>query len=234
MKTSKIIFITLLATIAIFILAAMIDIRINGVRNGSQKGPKVNLQKQTVPSFKVLSVINCINIFLIRGDSSFIEVASSRNSPSKQINYTLHGDTLLLSDIKQIYEGNKYLSVKICSTDSLKSILLKNSTFRIESFKSEKMLLDIDKSSVRINQIKREVPSFHSLYIKAKNNSHINTNEFKVDSLRIVLQNSIAYLQIIAKTISGNVSDNSKLFTRHPEEISLKRDASSKITVNGN
>lgn len=230
MKTSKIIFISLVSIIAFFILAAIVDIRITGHRNGTNLVAfKVN--KQSVPSFKVLYVNNSRSVFLVQNDSSFVEVKWLKDSLSPHVNYTIKDDTLIVSDINQLIQSPVSISVKIYSTDSLKNILLKNSTISIAHFRFGKMSLDMDKSSVWFNPVKSEKSSIHALDILAKNHSRVYTNEFKVDSLGIVLQKSEAHFEIIARKISGTLSDSSKISARQSEEISLKKDATSNINI---
>lgn len=231
MKTSKIIFITLLATIALYILAAMVDVRINGVKVGTIKGPDVSLQKHYIPAFKVLYLSNSINVVIIQGDSSYIEVASPKGSPY-QLNYKINNDTLRLSDVKIQINKNGYLSLKVSFADSLKCVISENSRFVIERMSTSIMTLNMNGSSVRFSEFQGGVSSFRTLYIIAKNNSTINCMEVKVDSLLINLQNSEAYLSMSAKTINGTLADGSKLVTRQPGEMYMKRDSTSTITLN--
>lgn len=231
MKTSKIIFITLLSSIAIFILAALLDIRITGVKAGTIKGPDVSLQKQYIPAFKVLYLSNSINVIIIHGDTSYIEVASPKGSPY-QVNYKITNDTLRLSDVKVRIKENGYLSLKVSFADSLNCVISDNSRFVIERMSTSVMTLKMDRSSVRFSEFQGGVSSFRALNITAKNNSTINLVEVKVDSLRIILQNSAAYLSMSAKTINGTLADGSKLVTRQPGEIYMKRDSTSTITLN--
>lgn len=231
MKTSKIIFIILLSSISIFILAAFLDIRINGVKVGTIKGPEVSLQKHYIPAFKVLYLSNSINVVIIKDDSSYIEVASPKGSPYK-LNYKINNDTLRLSDVKIQIKENGYLSLKVSFADSLKCVISENSRFVIERMSTSVMTLKMDGSSVRFSEFQGGVSSFRALHIIAKNHSTINCMEVNVDSLRINLQNSAAYLSISAKTINGTLADGSKLVTRQPGEIYMKRDSTSTITLN--
>ena len=229
MKTSKIIFISLLGTIAVLILAALLDVRINGRRNnGNQSDFKVN--KQIVPSFKVLCVNNSRNITLVKNDSSFFEVTYLRDSIASKVNYTIKGDTMIVSDFEKLNHRNE--SVRIFSNDSLKQILLKNSHINIERLGIGKLSLEMDQSSLWLNQDKTVESSFQALDIVARNHSRINSSEFRIDSIGLVLQNSEANLEMKASKISGTLSDSSKIYVRQPEEISLKKDATSKINVN--
>ncbi len=229
MKTSKIIFISLLGTIAVLILAAMIDVRIHGRRNnGGPSDFKVN--KQIVPSFKVLSLYNSMNVTLVRNDSSFIEITSLKDSIAPNLNFKIKEDTLFVSDFEKPIHRN--MSIIIHATDSLQSIRLKNSDINVGRLGRGGLSFDLDQSELSLNQDTLVKSSFRALAIVAKNHSRINSSEFRIDSLGLVLQNSEANLEIKALKISGTLSDSSRIYVRQPEEISLKKDGTSKINVN--
>jgi hypothetical protein len=230
MKTSKIIFISLLSAIALFIVAVFLDIRINGYRNGthSSKMAGYTVNKTIVPSFKVLCISNSPDIHLIQNDSSYFELISPKDSLPLHTNYTIKDDTLRISDVESKVKSHLYLEFRINTSGSLKNIILKNSGITIENFVSDRMALDMDKSSVWLSQGKS---AFNTLDITARNHSQISTNEFNVDSLGIILQNSEANLEIIASKLTGTLSDSSRISARQPAEISLKKDITSKINV---
>jgi len=229
MKTSKIIIISLLGTIAVLILAITIDIRINGRRNdGRQSDFKVN--KQNVPVFKVLSVNNSMNITIVKKDSSFIEVSCLKDSIAPKVNYTMKGDTLIVSDFEK--PGHRNTSVTIHATDSLKHIQLKKSNISIDRIGSGKLFFKLDASELWLNQDTLVKSSFPVLDIVAGNHSRINSSDFRIDSLGLVLQKSEADIEMKSRIISGTMSDSSRINVRQPEEISLKKDGTSKINVN--
>ena len=68
MKTSKIIFVSLLGVIALVILGGFVAARFTGKRNVAGI-----VNKQIIPSFKVIYIKNC-DVSLSYGDSSFISV----------------------------------------------------------------------------------------------------------------------------------------------------------------
>jgi len=229
MKTSKIIFISLLSTIAVLILASVIDLRINGRRNDGRKSDfKVN--KQILPVFKALRVYNSMNITLVQNDSSYIEVSCLKDSIAPKVNYTIIGDTLMVSDFEKTNHRN--VSVTIHATDSLRSIQLKKSNLSVERIGLGKLFFALDESEIWLNQDTLVKSGFQVLDIVARNHSRINSSEFRIDSLGLMLQKSEAYLEIKANKISGSLSDSSRIFVRQPSEISLKKDESSKIHVN--
>ena len=101
----------------------------------------------------------------------------------------------------------------------------------MKRFGSQTLSLDLDKSIISFNQDKNRNSAMTVLNIVAKNHSNINVEGFKVDSLGIFLEHSEVSLKIISKKISGTLSDYSKITVWQSEEISLKKDATSKINV---
>jgi hypothetical protein len=109
---------------------------------------------------------------------------------------------------------------------------LKISEFSTERIGTGNLSFDMDQSSLWLNQDTIAKTSIKALDVIARNHSRINSSEFRIDSLGLVLQNSEAYLEIIAKKLSGTLSDSSRINIRQPQEISLKKDGTSKINVN--
>jgi hypothetical protein len=229
MKTSKIIFISLLSTIALLILATLIDIRING-RREDRNHSDFKSTKQMVPFFKVLCVYNSMNVTLVQNDSSFLEVTCLKDSIATKVNYKIIGDTLTVNDFEKTNYRN--VSVTIHATDSLRKVQLKNSNISVDRIGPGKLFFALDRSELWLNQDTLVKSSSPVLDIVAKNHSRINSSGFRIDSLSLVLHNSEANLEMKARKISGTLSDSSKIVVRQPAEISLKKDATSRINVN--
>lgn len=229
MKTSKIIFISLLSTIALLILVVMAGIRLSGRRNsGSPSDFKI--KKQVLQPFKVLSINNSRNITLIRNDSSFIEVTYLKDSIAPEINFKIREDTLIISDFEKVIHRNG--SIRINSTDLLGRLTLVNSDISIENFSAGKIVVEMDKSSIWFNQRLDQQTAYHTLDIVARNQSRINSTKFRVDTLGIALYNSEVNLEIMAGVIKGDLSDSSRIYVRQADVISLKKDVSSHININ--
>lgn len=226
MKTSKIIFIAIISIIASIILITFVNITIK-----AHNPPVIKVNKQHLPAFKVMYLDNS-NFNLMQSDSSFIETAYLKDSIAPLLNYTMKGDTLVISGISQSHTKGSYPSIKIFSTDSLKSIIMKNSDISIVRLKSAKMTLNMDNSYVRFNQDNVMISLFSSLEIMAKNHSNINATSFKIDNLSINLQKSEADLAIMAGKINGTLSDSSRVSTHLAGEISLKADKTSRVSIN--
>jgi len=229
MKTSKIIFISLLSTITLIILAAAIDLRISGKGTGNS-ADNFKTIRQSFPNFKVLSIDNSMNITLEQKDSSFVEVIFLKDSLAPKVNFKTRGDTLLLSDFEKSVHRN--VSVILHATDSLRIIRLKNSHVEVDCLGSHGLSFELDNSSLTLNQNTQLKNSCQSIAIYARNHSEINSADFGVELLDLVLANSKANLRLKARKISGSLTDNSTIIVRQPEEIALKKDPSSKVNVN--
>lgn len=229
MKTSKIIFISLLSTITLLILAAAIVLCIAGKRIGNSSDDLKTI-RQDIPNFKVLPVANSMNITLLQNDSSFVEVIFLKDSLPPKVNFATRGDTLLLNDFEKSVHRN--VSVILHATDSLRMIRLNNSNLEVDRLGSQGVSFELGNSSLSLNQNTQLKVPCRSIAITAKNHSNINSADFEVDLLDLVLVNSEANLQLKAKKISGNLTDNSMLYARQPEVIALKKDPGSKVNVN--
>jgi hypothetical protein len=225
MKKSKIIFISLLAVIAMFILAASIDYRLTGSKIGLVPA-NIKVTKETILQYKVLSLENS-DIRLFKNDTLFIEITSLKDSALPKLNYNIKNDTLFIKDSKLMQGGR--VSVSIHVNSSVKAILLKNSNLTMEHFQSGNLNLGMDNSYIWLNQDKS---SFNNLNILARNHSSIESVALNVDSLGIILDHSEANIGIIARKITSSLSDSSRLYVRQAGDMLLKKDPTSSINVN--
>jgi hypothetical protein len=230
MKTSKIIFISLLSFIALIILAATMSVRLTGVKV-SEFNTTLKVNKTVLTAFSVLCMTDCHNIAIIEDDSSYIKVSTLKDQPTQLINYTLSGDTLTVKNFQKP-ETPIFVTVHVASR--LKTIYLDNSEISIAKFKSENISLVLNNSKLIFALNKADKTSIERMDVIARNQSSVNVNSMDLDSLSLSLQNSTADLRISTKYLSGNLSDGSRIIAMQPEEITLKKDATSKITIIGN
>jgi Putative auto-transporter adhesin, head GIN domain len=228
MKTSKLIFISLVGTIALLILAAMLDLRING-RKFSDINSDFKVKKQSIKLFKTLYITNSMNVTLVNNDSSFLEITCLKDSVAPKVNFSINEDTLKISDFETL--SHHSVSIRIHASTSLKRIHLKSSSLTLESFSTEELSLTIDKSNVFLMESEPHKSRIHFLEVLANNHSNIYGREFYVDSMGISLQHSEVSLEGIANKLGGTLSDSSRIQARQPLEIWLKKDATSRINI---
>ena len=229
MKTSKLIFISLVGTIALLILAAMLDLRING-RKFSDINSDFKVKKQSLKLFKTLYITNSMNVTLVKNDSSFFEITSLKDSISQTVNFSMNDDTLKISDFEKLSHSNA--SIRIHANNSLRHVLLKNSNLTLESFSTEELSLTINQSNVVLSESEPYKSRIHFLEIRANNHSNVYGREFYVDSIGIALQHSEISLDGITNKLGGTLADSSRIQARQPQEVWLKKDATSKININ--
>ncbi len=229
MKTSKLIFISLLGTIALLILVMMIDLRING-RKYNDINSDFKVKKQSLKLFKTLYITNSMNVTLVKNDSSYIEVTSLKDSIQPKVNFSASGDTLRISDFEKSSHHNA--SIRVHATNTLKHVVLKHANLTLESFSTEELSLNLDKSNVMLNESEPYKSRIHFLKVQANNHSSVYGNQFYVDSMGIVLQHSEVTLEGIANKLGGTLIDSSRIQARQPLEVWLKKDATSKVNIN--
>jgi hypothetical protein len=240
MKTSKIIFISLLSFIALILVVATVGIRITGTKR-TKGNPFLKTISTTIPAFSVISIKNCNSMTLIESDSSYdenilpvknnnfrLDVLVEKDSIAPFINYRIKEDTLLITDFKN--PAGSYIYLKVYAGKGLKSIQLEKSDIRIYIYKLDILSIALDNSKVYFSSATGNTSFIKKVNITGKNHSNFTARLVQVDSFQLALQNSEATLTLTAKLVSGTLSDSSKLITFQPREISLKRDAGSKIT----
>lgn len=221
MKISKIIFISLLSIIGLYILASILYIRIYGYRKDDKT--QFTVKKELLPTIKVIYVNNSKNIEVFISDSSLIKSTWHKDYLIPKEIFTVKNDTLMLSDIKGSF------MIKIYANDSLKSIIAKETDLSIESVTSHNMDLNLDKSKLYISLADSNKHPMKELKILAKNKSSIRSGGFKVNLFEVTLQNSTAYVDLDANKLKGTLSDSSTLNIHQPYDIGLKSDTTSNI-----
>jgi len=226
MKTSKIIFITLLSSIAIIILVVMISLRLNGQR-WSEYDNKLKVNKKPLQTFSVLCIDNSDKLTVTGSETSYIEVSTPEKDATPVVDYTTKGDTLMLTGIHNA--PNSPVFVKIYISKEVKKIKLENSDIMIGQYNSDNLSLNLASSKAYFLINKVNSTRIGTLQISARNISSVTLNSMIIDTLGVVLQNSTVTMAVSANTVSGTLSDRSKLFINQPGEISLKRDPTSRI-----
>jgi hypothetical protein len=229
MKTSKIIFVALLSSIALIMLAVVVDIRITGVKGNSFQNNNYKMIKKTVPAFRVINLNDWARVELIKSDSTYLELQYPKDSIAPELNYRLNGDTLFFNGQKKKSDQDQF--VWIHTTGDLKKIISRNSRLSFGNFKTAGLTIDLDDCNLNINQGENDNTSFQSLEINAKNHSNIYTGNISVDSLKVNFQKSDARFMIQLQKISGSVTDSSSVSLSQVEDISLKKDKSSEIRI---
>lgn len=228
MKTSKIIFISLLSAIAILIVMAAVDIKLS-IRKGKELPNNYISTKVVLPDYKILDIRDSRSIELIQGDSAYIALSVMKDSLPPELKYQIKGDTLFLAD--RMMSGGKSYTVKIHANKLLQEIYVMNTTLNLNNFKESYLSISLDNSKINCYQFDVIEKTFSRLVLFAKNQSSFYFSNTKIDSLSLNLQKSGATFMTDLSSISGSLEDSSRLELQQFDQISLKKDPSSTITI---
>jgi len=228
MKTSKIIFISLLSFIALIILAATLSVRLTEQKK-SESDNILKTIKTPLPEFSVLDLDMFYNITLRESTSNYIDLSVLKDSPVPKLNYYVKNDTLHIMNFQNPVPSILFITIHIAP--GLQTIQLKNSDFLVAKYSTKKLSFILDNSKLNFILDYKENNSVNNLNITAKNLSFITLYSMDIDSANFVLRNSTAVLKFAPKYLGGNLTAGSKLNTVQPCEISLKSDSTSKIII---
>ncbi|HYW95421.1 MAG TPA: hypothetical protein VE870_07540 [Bacteroidales bacterium] len=226
MKTSKIIFISLLGTISAFIVAGAIDVRLNGQSSRIIENKNSHI---TLPLFSNIIIENSGNLNVIQSDSAYLEVNWQKDAEERDIDHILSGDTLIIIGISKSVEGLLYANLYV--SGPINSIILRNSQIVINRINSSVLSIRMNGSKAWLNDKPNGELLYNRLDIRATGESYINTGDFSADSVNVTLQNSMANLNIIAGRLNGVLSEGSTMTSRQADDIQLKKDSTSKILM---
>lgn len=113
--------------ITLLLLLVFTSSLIYGQKKEKIKGSKiVTLSIKKLENFENIDVEDNLEIYLVKADSASMEIEADDNLHDI-INYTVLGNTLRISSLKDVY-GEKKFSIRINYTDNLKLITAKHDT----------------------------------------------------------------------------------------------------------
>jgi hypothetical protein len=227
MKKSKIILACLFLTLAIFILAAFADIRLNG--NNTIENTLETSQIK-LPEFRVLVLKDCDQITISQDNTASINLKMRKGIQPPEINYSVKNDTLTLFGVKQKIDS-EVLFTDVQAGNSLQCIRVSGSGTRIRFRENSSLIIDADKSQVHISHSSTK-KSNDNLRIFARNNSRITSTTFRIDTLEIMAEKSEANLSLQAGHLCGSAENGSIVFVRQPLTTSFSCDTTSRFNIN--
>ena len=219
MKTSNIIFISILGIMAIVLTTAAFSFKHTEI----EKEANNKRFYQNIPSAKILLLENCKNLSFHQSDSSYIEY-TVKDSVGSKVNFDVKGDTLFFFNVKS---KNPDGWVKLYLSGKVTGFLVKNSNITLNDF-AGRLFLNSDNSEITMSQ-KTGKKILKALDINGINDSNIFMSRFWIDSVHVKLLDSRAELRIGIGVFEGNILETSKLILQSPREMSLKRDEFSTI-----
>lgn len=230
MKTSNIIFSSIIGSITLIILSGAIEWRFFGDKNPNRfeiSPDNIEAFKQNIdlPEFQYL-VINDMPLStnIILGGKNEIELILKNKSEASVLDYHIKGDTLFIEGVNE--NGSVLLSVNLFMTHGqLNGINSNQSGVNINQYNNDSLTLVLNHTTIDIHQ-----PCvIGSLSIFGTDQSTVNVYSAQVDTLKLDLNNSTVRMQTIINKLQGQMSNHSELDLRDVSDLDFKKDNSSRL-----
>ncbi len=229
MKTSKIIFISLLCAVALLILAAFIDIRNNGRKLITK--PELDSTIEMLPSFKVIDAYNCSGVSFTRNDSTYLKLRWEKDSSKPVFNYSISNDTLKI--FNNNFDPNRIngYEASISFAKDVKDIKANRSDLYVWTAGNYELFLNLVKSDLYLYKDSSDNAVVKFLSVNASDNSNITVFNNVTENLEVNLRWSNLYFNSGTQRVSGLLADTASIYLNKASEISLKCDNTSSVRV---
>jgi hypothetical protein len=228
MKTSNIIFVSLIASITLLITTGMMEFRIKGVPRGSVEHKRFEIKQVPVPEFHFVVVKDCNNISLEASDAFSIGITDKPAGVAKPA-YRVTNDTLYVKGFSGDDIGD-IVNIK-APAQQVKKIRVFNSWIIVYNLSLDQFAIHSDNAKVSIDN---EQP-INALTIEGVNNSRIEF--FKPNTISILdlnLDHTEIYTSCTLGRLKGSIRNQSKVQLNNANELTFTKDGTSYLQVWGN
>jgi hypothetical protein len=225
MKLSNKILLAFFGFIFLYLTAAFVEVRVSGTPNIIND--KNSIAETVDISGVTYLIINDVlkDVKVIGSDRSQLEVRSFSGDVLKKLKYTISGDTLTLSGFESDDSRRVQISIAVPNA-RLKRISVKSSILLIESLQQN--YLQISANDGRILMVDN---SLVKLDLEMSNKSQLDVSKTNFDTLAVEIKQSQAFISSPGRFLQGSLRNNSILHLNDIEEIQLKKDESSRLTL---
>jgi hypothetical protein len=224
MKLSNKILIGFFGFVFLYLSAAFVEVRLTG-------SPNVVDDKNSIAETVDLSGITYVvlkdldkNVKVIGSDRSQLEVRSLAGDFLKKLQYKVSGDTLTLSGLQSQDIRTVTISVFVPNT-TLKGITVNSAVARIEGFQQEFLHISQNSGSIwmtdsRISKIEMDL-----------NHAYLDISGTNLDTVSVRAERSTVNISSPVGILQGSIKNGAFLHLYNLEEIQLKKDESSKLSL---
>jgi len=233
MKTSKKLLITLISSIFAVTIAMFIDLRVFGVHRSEvftashEKTFELHDFEHIRFSGKFTSGRKP-NIRLIRSDSNMLKYSFFSDSLVYPFQHEFHGDTLVIKSIDKIIYQYTY---ELFTNQTLKSISVESAKLGIGGLEQDSIYMAIRDGDIYSNKHSKLSPSSIKHLIADQQDATLNLHDTNVDFFNVNMIRSKARLYYEVKRLKANIKDSSNLIVKNFMDLSLTKDATSKLQV---
>lgn len=220
------------------VILLLFSVAINAQSKEKIKGSKiVTIEKKNTQSFENIEIIDDLEIFLIKGDSSDVELEADDNL-QQAVNIEHKGNTIILSTAQKV-TGFKKFTIRVYYTDNFKSVTAKDKSkvhilermelpeVNFNLFDQSKLFLNIDSKIFNINaddksEVQLNAKSELASIIISKNatlKALIDSKEIKVDLYQKAKANIEGDSEILKLRLDNNSTFTGKNLTAKNVEL---------------
>ncbi len=227
MKTSNKIFIGLLVTIFMVIMAFLIDIRVFGEHRSERFSAK-NTEDFSIGHFEHVRVDHLSSFYLDPlSDKNFIQFESFRDSIKSFIDYSISNDTLIIHG----KEKKSFYKYTLHYQGQIKSITLNNARAELNGMDQDSIVFNVKNGEVNGYRNNQRKDSHFKMAKFNMKDSKINLYSIQVDSLMLDMEKSNARIETDVHKIHASLKSNSELNLRKVTSLDIDKDESSKLRI---
>lgn len=223
MKLSNKILIGFFGFIFLYLTAVFAEIRLRGTPNIIDDTNSI-AETVDVPAIAYL-VLTDLNrdVNVIGSDQPRLEVRTLKGNALKEMQHSISGDTLILSDLT--WDHKEAIKISLFVPKSALKALTVDSAGAI--------VKGLDQHSLRISQkagrIRMSDNKIVSIHVKALGGSYLDISSTTLDTLSAEIEASQTYIWSSLKRLKGSMTNNAFLRVQNVDDIQLKKDNTSTI-----
>lgn len=225
MKLSNKVLLGFLGFIFLYLTAAFAEIRLTGTPNVIDDKNSI-AETVNLPGIAHVT-INDLDQYVrvLQSDRARMEVRSIPGGLLKKLTYSISGDTLTLSGFQSDGTARVNITVFVSST-SLEGVTVNRSAASIGGLHQD--VLNLSQNSGRISMSDNKIGKVR---MDLSNRSFLNISDSQLDTLSATIDGSEVHVFSPAGVVQGSMQNNAFMQLNRMQEIQLKQDKSSKLTV---
>lgn len=226
MKTSNKIFIGLLTTIFMVIMAIFIDIRVFGIHR-SERFASAKTENISIGDFHHLRVEGSFRLNVAPSDKNLIQFQHFSDTIKSFINHKVVDDTLIITGQKsEIF----YVYTLLC-LNQIKSITLNSSSLQLDGIVQDSIVFNIKDGEVNGYRSNERKDSHFKMAKFSMRDSRINLYSIRVDTLVMDMLLSNARIETDVQKIHASLKSDSELNLRKVSSLDIDKDESSTLRI---
>jgi hypothetical protein len=209
----------------LYLTAAFAEIRFKGTPN-TINGKNSKAETADVSGIKYIIVDNVGREVIVAGsDRTQLEVRSFGGDMLKKLTYSVSGDTLKLSRFESDDSRNIKITVFVPKS-TLKGVSVKSCPVFIEELQQDRLNISQDAGRVWMSG-----SIIATIEADLSNKSLLDISGTVVDTASVSIDQSQIFISSPAGLVKGSMKNKSLMHLNEVQEIQLKKDGDSKLTI---